>query len=269
MSKLAWKDINWKIVQEKLSRQQRRVYKASMEGKCSTVHSLQRKIIGSLDAKLLAVRRVITENRGRNTPGVDGVRALSHEKKIELAYKLKLDGKAKAIRRVYVPKVGAKKIGDRTFGIPTIKDRAKQMLAKLALETEWEAIFEPNSYGFRPGKSCHDAIAAIFLSLRGKSRYVLDADIQKCFDEIDHDKLISKIDTFGQMETQLRAWLKSDIMVGYQNKPDEVTRSLEGTPQGEVISPLLANIALHRLVRFVESDKLTKRFVLACPGQDN
>jgi len=252
MSKLAWKDINWTIVQERLSRQQRRVYKASMEGKRSTVQALQRRIIGSLDAKLLAVRRITTENRGRNTPGVDGVRALSHEKKIELAYKLKLDGKAKAIRRVYVPKIGAKKIGNRPLGIPTIEDRAKQMLAKLALEPEWEARFEPNSYGFRPGRSCHDAIAAIFLSLRGKSRYVLDADIQKCFDEIDHDKLISKIDTFGQMKTQIRAWLEADIMVGYQNKPDEVTRSIEGTPQGGVISPLLANIALHGLENYIK-----------------
>ena len=104
MSKLAWKEIDWALVQKRLSRQQRRVYKASMEGKRSTVHALQRRIIGSLDAKLLAVRSVTTENRGRNTPGVDGMKALSHEKKIELAYKLKLDGKSKAIGRAYVPK---------------------------------------------------------------------------------------------------------------------------------------------------------------------
>ena len=81
----------------------------------------------------------------------------------------------------------------RPLGIPTIEDRAKQMLAKLALEPEWEAIFEPNSYGFRPGRSCHDAVASLFLSLRGKSRYVLDADIQKCFDRIDHEKLLKKL----------------------------------------------------------------------------
>jgi len=247
MSKLAWKEINWTLVQKRLSRQQRRVYKASMEGKRQTVRAIQRRIIGSLDAKLLAVRRVTTENQGRNTPGVDGVKVLSHEKKIELAYGLKLDGKSQAIRRVYIPRVGAKKKGLRPLGIPTIEDRAKQMLAKLALEPEWEAIFESNSYGFRPGRSCHDAIAALFLSLRGKSRFVLDADIHKCFDEIDHDKLIIKLNTFDQMENQIKAWLKADIMVGFENESNEVTKALEGTPQGGIISPLLANIALHGL----------------------
>lgn len=252
MSKLAWKDIDWILIQKRISRQQRRVYKASMEGNRATVHAIQRRIIGSLDAKLLAVRRVTTENRGRNTVGVDGVRALSHEKKIELTYKLNLDGKAKAIQGVYIPVVGATKIGMRPLGIMTIEDRAKQMLAKIALEPEWEAKFEPNSYGFRPGRSCHDAIAAIFLSLRGKSRFVLDADICKSFDEIDHIKLLRKLDTFGQMETQILSWLKADIMVGYQNKSDEVTQCLEGTPQVEIISPLLVNIALHGLENYIK-----------------
>jgi len=97
MSKLAWKEIDWTLVQKRLSRQQRRVYKASMEGKRQTVRAIQRRIIGSLDAKLLAVRRVTTENQGRNTPGVDGVKELSHEKKIELAYGLKLDGNQKLL----------------------------------------------------------------------------------------------------------------------------------------------------------------------------
>ena len=252
MSKLAWKEIDWALVQKRLSRQQRRVYKASMEGKRSTVHALQRRIIGSLDAKLLAVRSVTTENRGRNTPGVDGMKALSHEKKIELAYKLKLDGKSKAIGRAYVPKEGTKKIGMRPLDIITIENQAKQMLAKLALEPEWEAKFEPNSYGFRPGRSYHDAIASIFLSLRGKTRYVLDANIHKCFDEIDHEKLLLKLGTFDQMESQIKAWLKADIMVGFQNEPNEVTKSLEGTPQGGIISPLLANIALHGLENHIK-----------------
>jgi len=252
MSKLAWKDIDWTLVQKRISRQQRRVYKASMKGKRSTVHALQRRIIGSLDAKLLSVRCVTTENRRRNNPDVDDVRALSYEKKIELASKLNLDGKAKAIRRVYIPKVGTKTKRMRPLGILIIEDRAKQMLAKLALEPEWEAKFEPNSYGFRPGRSYHDAITAILLSLRGKSRYVLDANIHKCFDEIDHNKLLLKIDTFGQMKTQIESWLKVDIMLGCQNKPDVVSKSLEGPTRGGIISPLLANIALHGLENYVK-----------------
>jgi len=251
MSNLAWKDINWTEVQLRVSRQQRRVYRASMEGNRNKVHALQRRIIASLDTKLLAVRRVTTENQGRNTPGVDGVRAISHKEKIELALRLKLDGKASPIRRTYITKPG--KTEYRPLGIPTIDDRAKQMLAKLALEPEWEAIFEPNSYGSRPGRSCHDAIAALFLSLRGKSRFVLDADIQKCFDKINHEKLLKKLSTFGPMENQIRAWLKADIMVGFLKRPDEVTQSIEGTPQGGVISPLLSNIALHGLEEYIRN----------------
>ena len=251
MSKLAWKEIDWALVQKRVSRQQKRVYKASTEGNKAKVHAIQRRIIASLDARLLAVRRVTTENKGRNTAGVDGQRAISHDKKIELVEKLKLDGKASPIRRTYIPKPGKSEL--RPLGIPTIEDRAKQMLAKLALEPEWEAIFEPNSYGFRPGRSCHDAIASLFLSLRGKSRFVLDADIQKCFDRIDHEKLLKKLATFDQMECQIQAWLKADIMVGYLNKPDEVTQSMEGTPQGGIISPLLANIALHGLEEHVKN----------------
>ena len=191
------------------------------------------RIIASLDAKLLAVRKVTTETKG------------SHENNMKLAYQIKLDGKTRPIRRTYIPKPGKSEM--RPLGIPTIEDRAKQMLAKLALEPEWEAIFEPNSYGFRPGRSCHDAIATLFLSLRGKSRYVLDADIQKCFDRIDHEKLLTKLSTFDTMESQIKAWLKADIMVGYLNRPDEVFQCMEGTPQGGVISPLLSNIALHGL----------------------
>lgn len=245
MSKSAWNDINWTLVQDRISRQQRRVYKASMERNMSKVHAIQRRIIGSLDAKLLAVRKITSENKGRNTAGVDDVKAISHEDKMKLAYQLKLDGKSSPISRIYIPKPGKSEM--RPLGIPTIRDRAKQMLAKLALEPEWEAIFEPNSFGFRPGRSCHDAIASLFLSLRGKSRYVLDADIQKCFDRISHDKLLTKLATFDLMERQIKAWLKADIMVEHRNRPNEVFHAMEGTPQGGVISPLLANIALHGL----------------------
>lgn len=257
MSKqIAWKDVNWTLVHKRLSRQQKRVYKASMERNKSKVHALQRRIIGSLDAKLMAVRLITTENKGRSTAGVDRQKTLSNEKKIKLAYKLRLDGKASPIRRTYIPKPGKTEV--RPLGIPTIEDRAKQMLAKIALEPEWEAIFEPNSYGFRPGRSCHDAIASLFLSLRSKSRYVLDADIQKCFDRINHDKLLQKLDTFDQMENQISAWLKSDIMVGYLDKPKETFLATEGTPQGGVISPLLANIALHGLEDYIKEWYATK-----------
>ncbi|MGH2413035.1 MAG: group II intron reverse transcriptase, partial [Microcystaceae cyanobacterium] len=135
---------------------------------------------------------------------------------------------------------------------PTMNDRALQALVKLALEPEWEARFEPNSYGFRPGRSCHDAIGAIFNAIRYKPKFVLDADLSKCFDCIDHKALLLKLKTFPTIRRQIRAWLKAGVMDGNQLFPTS-----EGTPQGGVISPLLANVALHgmeeRIKQYAES----------------
>jgi len=252
MSKLAWKEINWILVQKRLSKQQRRVYKASMEGKHEIVQALQRRIIGSMDAKLLAVKRVTTENQGRNTPGIDYVKALSHENKIELAYKLKLDGKSKTISKLYIPKIKTKKKRLRPLGILIIEDKAKQMLAKLALEPEWEAIFESNSYGFRSGRSCHDGLASLFLVLRGKTPFILKTSIHKCFDEINYDKLLIKLNTFDQMENQIKVWLETGIMVNFKNKHNELRKVLEGIPQETIISSLMANIVLHGLENHIK-----------------
>nr|ALO63257.1 putative reverse transcriptase, intron maturase and HNH endonuclease [Chlamydomonas applanata] len=241
---LAWKSINWLKVTDRVRRIQRRIYKAKRKGNIDQVHWLQKRLINSIDAKLMAVQLVTTLNRGKKTAGVDRIRGLTEKQKIALARSLRLDGKASSIRRVWIPKPG--KTEKRPLGIPTIKDRAKQALAKLALEPEWEAVFEPNSYGFRPARSAHDAIEAIFLALRhGVPKWIFDADIRKCFDRIDHDALISKLNTFPEMEKQIRAWLKADIMEGYANNPKDIQQSTMGTPQGGIVSPLLANIALH------------------------
>lgn len=133
-----------------------------------------------------------------------------------------------------------------------------QALVKMALEPEWEARFEPNSYGFRPGRSCHDAIEAIFTSIGNKPKFVLDADIAKCFERIDHEKLLRKLNTSPTIRRQVRAWLKAGVMDGGQLFPTS-----EGTPQGGVISPLLANIALHgmeeRVKQYMETLKGKKR----------
>ncbi|WP_330911013.1 reverse transcriptase domain-containing protein [Nostoc sp. UHCC 0870] len=125
-------------------------------------------------------------------------------------------------------------------------DRATQALAKLALEPEWEALFESNSYGFRPGRSTHDAIEAIFNSISKMYKYVLDADISKCFDKINHKELLNKINTFPTMRRLIKAWLESGVM-----DDGQFFETKEGTPQGGVISPLLANIALHGLEQLV------------------
>ena len=243
-----WNELDWRKIQSIVRKIQYRIYDASRKGESAKVYRLQKFLIGFMPAKLMAVSIVTTLNKGKKTPGIDKQLVIDPQGKMKLAKSLKLDGQAKPIRRVWIPKPG--KSEKRPLGIPTIEDRAKQALVKLALEPEWEARFEPNSYGFRPGRSAMDAIEAIFLSLRfNKPKWVYDADIRKCFDMIDHDSLLTKINTFPVMERQLKAWLKAGVMEGFANsaKPDEILETSTGTPQGGIISPLLANIALHGL----------------------
>jgi RNA-directed DNA polymerase len=242
-SELTWNEINWGNSYNIVRRSQRRIFKASKLGDKRRLRQLQQRLIRSSHAKLIAVQQVTTLNKGKDTPGVDGFVTTKPSMKLTLAKNLHLNGKASIIKRVWIPKPG--KTEKRPLGIPTIQDRAKQALAKLALEPEWEAKFEPNSYGFRPGRSSHDAIEAIFLNLRSKAdKLVYDADIRKCFDRIEHKALLAKLETFPLMERQIIAWLKAGIMEEYANTPRESTM---GTPQGGIISPLLANIALHGL----------------------
>lgn len=246
---LAWNNVNWAKVRQRVLRMQHRIFISKRKGLSDTVISLQHRLINSLDAKLLSVLQVTTYNKGRKTAGVDRQIVVKPEMKLKMAIALKLDGKAKPIRRVFIPKPG--KTEKRPLGIPTIMDRAKQQLATYALEPEWEAVFEPNSYGFRKGRCCQDAIEAIYLNLHhNRTKYVFDADIRKCFDKIDHDALLRKLNTFPKMESQVRAWLKAGIMEGYANNPKDyfnVSENKMGTPQGGILSPLLANIALHGL----------------------
>lgn len=248
----AWKDVNWVIIQKAISRIQHRIYTASLEGNTRKVRFLQFSLIHSKEAKFLAVKRVTEVNRGKRTPGVDAKIIVGAEEKYELAKGLKLDGKASKIRRIFIPKAGT--IEKRPLGIPTIEDRAKQMLALTALEPEWEARFETNSYGFRPGRKCYDAIAQIYMQLRLGPKIILDADIHKCFEQISHEKLLKKLNTIPILEQQIMAWLKADILLtkAKNMRPDETMQSSEGTPQGGVISPFLSNVALHGMEKAVK-----------------
>lgn len=231
-----WSQLNWREITTRVGRIQRQIYRWTSEGK--EVHGLQRVLINLFEAKLLAVRRVTQDNTGKKTAGVDGVKSLSPSKRWEMAKSLEIDGKSDQIKRVWIPKPNSKEL--RPLGIPTMRDRAKQALALIALEPEWEAKFERNSYGFRPGRSTLDAIEAIHSSINKKPKYVLDGDIRKCFDRINHFRLLSKMKTFPKMNRQIRSWLQAGIIdEGAEMFPQE------GTPQGGVISPLLSNIALH------------------------
>lgn len=233
-----WKDLNWRKLERMVFKLQKRIYKASSRGDVKTVRRLQKTLIKSWAAKALAVKKVSQDNKGKKTAGIDGIKSLNPAQRLKLAENLRITGKSKPTRRVWIPK--PKTDEKRPLGIPTMYDRALQSLVKLALEPEWEAFFEPNSYGFRPGRSCHDAIQQLFLELQKCPKYILDADIAKCFDRINHQELLKKLNTYPTLRHQIKAWLKSGVM---DNGVFEETET--GTPQGGVISPLLANIALH------------------------
>jgi RNA-directed DNA polymerase len=239
-----WQDLPWKKIEWQVFKLQKRIYQASQRDDKQMIHRLQRLLIHSFSAKCLAVRRVTQDNRGKNTAGVDGIKALTPKQRLQLALSLTLSEKVLPTRRIWIPKPG--KSEKRPLGIPTLRNRAQQALVLLTLEPEWEAKFEPNSYGFRPGRGCHDAIEAIFAAICHKAKYVLDADIAKCFDRINHRALLNKLGTFPFMRRVIQAWLKSGVMEGNQLFP-----TAEGTPQGGVASPLLANVALHGLETIV------------------
>ena len=246
-----WHDIDIAQVNKNIRKIQYRIYKAKREGKQELVIWLQKHLVNGLGGKIIAVHQVTVLNKGRKTPGVDRIVNQTAKQKMELAMSIQLNGGAQPIRRVWIPKPG--KVEKRPLGIPTLRDRAKQALAKLALEPEWEAVFEANSYGFRPGRRSHDAIEAIFSHLHyNKPKYVYDAHMERCFDYISHDKLLEKLQTFPEMRKQIEAWLKAGILEGTEHK-GHLPKGKEGTPQGGVISPLLANIALHGLENHLKS----------------
>lgn len=242
-----WNQIPWRKLERNLFKLQKRIYRASSRGDVRAVRRLQKTLMRSWSAKCLAVRRVTQDNQGKKTAGVDGIKSLSPVQRLKLVKNLKLSRKAKPTRRVWIPKPGTEE--KRPLGIPAMSDRALQALVKQALEPEWEAVFEPNSYGFRPGRSCHDAVGAIFNAIATKDKYVLDADIAKCFDRINHEALLNKLNTFPTIRRQVRAWLQAGVMDGKELFPTS-----EGTPQGGVISPLLANIALHGMENRIKQE---------------
>ncbi len=251
-----WKMLPWKDIERNVFRIQQRIYQAERRGDYKQVHNLQRLLLRSWSARCLAVRRVSQDNRGKRTPGVDGVANLTPTQRMALIGKLRdlANWQVDAIRRTYIEKSGTNEL--RGLGIPTMSDRAGQALAKLALEPEWEAKFEPNSYGFRPGRSAHDAIEAIFNHIRLKPKYVLDADIEKCFDNIAREPLEHKLNAIGPIARLVRDWLRAGILDGGKYLFPEA-----GVPQGGVISPLLCNVALHGFEKALIS--VSKRYRVA------
>ncbi len=232
---LSWDAIDWRLVHDRVRRLQVRIAKAAGERRYGKVRALQWLLTHSWFARVWATRRVTT-NKGARTPGIDGVTWRCSKRKIEAAMSLRRHGyRPQPLRRVYIPKSNGKL---RPLGIPTMHDRAMQALYALALEPVAEAVADCNSYGFRRRRSTADALGQVFITL-AKSyspQWVLDADITACFDRISHRWLL---DNIPMDTTILRAWLKA----GYVDR--QVFHHTDtGTPQGGIISPILANMTL-------------------------
>jgi RNA-directed DNA polymerase len=237
-----WKNLPWHRWGGEIFRLQARIYQAAKLGNRRKVHDLQVLLLHSFAARCLAVRQVTQRNRGKQTPGVDGRIVVSDDERLSLARDLDLNPSGLPFRGVQIPKPGSTQT--RCLSIPAIRDRCQQMLVKMAVEPEWEAVFEPNSYGFRHGRQPADAIDAVRNGIDKceAGKFVLKADIRGCFDHIDHVALLHKLDAPAPITKLIRAWLKAGIV---ENGFYRRTRS--GVAQGSIIGPLLANVALHGL----------------------
>ena len=239
---LDWDHVDWGQAEEHVRRLRRRIFAASQAGDLARVRNLQKLMLRSRSSALVSVRRVTEINAGRRTAGVDGKVVLLAQEKADLADWVQRRAAAwspRPVRRVYVPKSNGRR---RPLGIPVIADRALQALALGALEPEWEARFEPKSYGFRPGRGCHDAIVAIHTTaVRKDARrlWVLDADLEAAFDRLSHQHILTSLGSFPARGL-VRRWLRAGVL-----EEGRLTPTGEGTPQGGVISPALLNVALH------------------------
>lgn len=237
-AEMDWHQIDWSKCHKNVKRLQARIVKATEEGRWGKVKTLQHLLTHSFSGKAVAVRRV-TENQGRRTPGVDNETWSTPKSKSTAVMSLKQRGyKPQPLRRIYIPKANGKK---RPLGIPTMKDRAMQALYLLALEPIAETTADRNSYGFRKERSCADAVGACHtaLSTKGGAQWVLEGDIKGCFDNISHNWMIENIPLDKSI---LRKWLKAGYIEKKNLFPTEA-----GTPQGGIISPVLANMTLDGL----------------------
>src|SRR6266699_936886 len=242
----AWERVDWGHHEEQVRRLRGRIFQAVRDGDWPGARNLQKLMLRSWSNTLVSVRQVTQRNTGRRTAGIDGLVALTSQARAEMAVRVHAgigSHRPSPVRRVYVPKA-SDKTKMRPLGIPVLTDRCHQARVKNALEPEWEARFEPRSYGFRPGRGCHDAIESLFNTLGRRSArvWILDADLASAFDKISHEHLLEALGGFPARE-MIAGWLRAGIFEAGKG----FAPPWEGTPQGGVISPLLLNIALHGL----------------------
>jgi RNA-directed DNA polymerase len=228
-----WHAVDWRAIEDDVRRLRQRIFAASQAGDLKQVRNLQKLMLRSRANALLSVRRVTEVNKGRKTAGIDGRVARTAMDKAELAWWVQHRAKlwqARPVKRVWIPKGNGKQRG---LGIPVLVDRCLQAVTVNALEPEWEARFEPKSYGFRPGRGCCDAIAAIFWTVAGrrtKRRWVLDADLSAAFDRVEQDHILNQLGGFPA-KAAVAGWLKAGVVDQGRFAPTE-----EGTPQGTLCS---------------------------------
>ncbi|KAF3885366.1 MULTISPECIES: group II intron reverse transcriptase/maturase [Nostocales] len=260
----SWKTLPWKKFRQNLFRLQRRIYKAVCVGDYRKARSLQKLILKSTSARLLAVRQVSQLNAGKKTPGIDGIAKLTFLQRFDLADKLLRHGrnwKHQGLREIPIPK----KDGNfRILKVPTMADRAWQCLVKYALEPAHEATFHARSYGFRPGRSTHDAQKILQINLKsnsnGKDKRVIELDIEKCFDRISHSAIMDRLIATRNIKQGIFRCLKAGVNPDFPE---------QGTPQGGVVSPLLANIALNGIEDIHQSVRYADDMVIILKPKDN
>ena len=259
-----WKNLPWKQFRRDLFRLQKRVWKAVDVGDKRKAKYLQKLILKSKAARLLAIRQVTQLNAGKKTAGVDGIASLTFEERFTLSENLKENvntWKHNKLREIPIPKKDGTM---RMLKVPTIADRAWQCLAKYALEPAHEATFHARSYGFRTGRSAHDAQKILFTNLnsqaKGITKRVIELDIEKCFDRINHSSIMDRLIAPLGIKTGIFRCLKSGVNPGFPE---------QGTPQGGVVSPLLANIALNGVEAIHQSVRYADDMVYILKPQDD
>lgn len=232
-----WANIDWKTIRIYVHKLQKLIYMNAKNGNIKAVRKTQHLLTNSYYSRLLAVKQVTQNNKNKKIAGIDNIKTLHPKKHIELAKKINIKNCLSPLKKVKIAKPGRKK--KEEFVIATIHDRVLQTLFKFAIEPEWEAYFDPNSYGFRTGRNKHDAIKAILIGIEKKPKYVLVGDISECFEKLNPDILLNKMGMIGKFEKKIKTWLKNGVLDPVTFEPES-----QNTIQEGILSPLLVNIAL-------------------------